>query len=75
MNHKMVNLCDESKKIADDMRNFSKWVRDELLKKAPKPNKSIPHRACGEFLECEYDTINQCWIGHCDKCNMWVEFR
>ena len=32
MNHKMVNLCDDSLLIASKMKNFSKWVRDELLK-------------------------------------------
>lgn len=32
MKHKMVNLCEESLLIASKMKNFSKWVRDELLK-------------------------------------------
>jgi signal transduction histidine kinase len=32
MKHKMVNLCDDSLQIAKKMKNFSKWVRDELLK-------------------------------------------
>ncbi len=32
MRHKMVNLCPDSLEIASKMKNFSKWVRDELLK-------------------------------------------
>jgi hypothetical protein len=75
MNHKMVNLCDASKKVADDMKNFSKWVREELLKRSPKDNKEILHRVCGNFVLCEYDVNDQCWDGKCDTCNMWVEFR
>jgi hypothetical protein len=75
MNHKMVNLCDASKKVADDMKNFSKWVREELLKRAPKANKHIPHSVCGEFLDCEYNPVAQCWRGICNKCEITVEFR
>lgn len=75
MNHKMVNLCDASKKVADNMKNFSKWVRTELLKKVPRDNKEIPHSTCGYFVVCKYDVNDHCWRGHCDKCEMWVEFR
>jgi|TARA_R110002096_G_C14372592_1_gene704985 hypothetical protein len=34
MRHKLVNLCEESHRIASSKKNFSKWLRITLLKDA-----------------------------------------
>ena len=36
MRQKMISLCDRSHKIAQNMDNFSGWVREELLKYDPE---------------------------------------
>ncbi|GAG97117.1 unnamed protein product [marine sediment metagenome] len=75
MNHKMVNLCDASKKVADEMPNFSKWVRDELLKRSSKPDKEIPHHICGNFVRAKYSPYDQVWFGYCEQCDVSLEWN
>jgi hypothetical protein len=75
MNHKMINLCDETLKIANNMGNFSKWVRAELIKIAPKPSKEYLHRSCDTFITIEYDTHHQNWQGWCPTCEINLELK
>lgn len=51
MKHKMVNLCPTSFEIAAKKKNFSKWVRDQLLKDQNKEDKRYRYQCedCGEI--------------------------
>lgn len=56
MKQKMISLCDRSHKIAQNMENFSGWVREELLKYDPEyqiveRKKHLKH--AWECLKCD----------------------
>jgi hypothetical protein len=45
MRHKLVNLCEESFRIASSHKNFSKWLRITLLKDA-NPGQKLYEYEC-----------------------------
>tara|TARA_R110000737_G_scaffold5855_1_gene19297 strand:+ start:53 stop:310 length:258 start_codon:yes stop_codon:yes gene_type:complete len=50
MKHKLVNLCDESHRIASSKKNFSKWLRITLLKDA-NMNEKLYQYECEKCFE------------------------
>lgn len=56
MRHKTITLCPTTYEIAKDMPNFSKWVRQELLKK----------HALIAVAKIEKEQFYEAWCQDCD---------
>jgi|TARA_R110000824_G_scaffold352749_1_gene539832 predicted SprT family Zn-dependent metalloprotease len=52
MRHKLVNLCEESFQIASSHKNFSKWLREMLLKDVSEIPNMFEYECekCGDIM-------------------------
>ena len=69
--HKMVNLCPTTYEIASKMKNFSKYVRDQLLKQDERNTFQIKyHIFCPDHPDFyhEVDKV-PVFMPHCITCN------
>jgi len=77
MNHKMITLCDETLKVAQEMPNFSSWVRSKLREQMQqrKPDREIPHSKCGNFVKATWSSLGNVYWGHCEHCDEVLEWK
>ena len=69
MKHKMVNLCPTSFELAAKKKNFSKWVREELLKDHSKEDKRYRYQCedCGliSIAGMKHGRVRSCIPNEC----------
>ena len=77
MKQKLITLCDETFQIAQDMGNFSSWVRSKLREKMQedKPDREFLHRKCGNFVNAKWSKLDQLYWGTCVECNEVLEWK
>lgn len=75
MHHKMITLCDETKLLADEMDNFSSWVRGKLREQqmVDRPPKEKMH--CDTFFMATWSKLGNVYWGRCPVCNTMLEWK